>query len=814
VIRDVRDAFRREPWSMAAMVSTLAFGIGASVAVFAICNHILFRPVPGVSSSDRLVRVVVQAQLPADWPGVKPGDPPHIVGLDASPAHIAAAREMPAFSGLAGAVSRSYAIAAGDRGSAEVVRAGLVTRDYFDVLGVRVVAGRVFAPEEYDRPGVALVVVSERLWRQALAGRSDAIGQTIIIAGQPFTVIGVVRDFRGLSRVGSEDFWLPALDAARLDGAPLSGFSNVVARLAGDVSLEAATAQATAAFARAGAIEMRGLVATPIVVPGAVPVSSADATLLSTLSIGGAGAVLLLALACANAGSLVLSRNLARQRELAVRAALGATRAQLFRSLLAELCAVSGLAAMLGLLIANGLVAIVSTLELRGYIALADVSLDWRVAAFAVAVATITVLVAGLAPSILASRADPQIPLRGAGRGVVHSARARQALVVVQLAATFVLLAGAGVLVRSLVELHSVDLGFAPDRLVTVSDRIDPTRVGRTASGARQFHAELQRRLSETAGIEAAAYSGGTQLQGQFGARVAPAAESPLSDPVVVREVSTAYFRTMGIGLVAGRDFAAEEAIRPTLSGHVIVDELLARQVFGDAPAVGRRLWLSPYWLLPGARPSEEVIGVVRATVSRDLRLGPRPTLYVPVGGAVSANYEVRTRLPVDEAAAVIRRVVAEIDPLIPIGAITSTTMEIDQAENEDVILGRLASVFAVMALGLALAGAYAVTACVIVERTREFGIRLALGASPQRVARAVLARSAVHGALGIVIGTAMYLEVSRFLESRVFGIPAADTTTMAIAAGGLLIATMAAAWRPAQRAASVDPALSLRSTT
>jgi putative ABC transport system permease protein len=717
---------------------------------------------------------------------------------------------MPAFDGLAGTTSRSYAVLLQDGADPEVAGVGLVTRGYFNVLGIQSVAGRFFTSIETDTPGTALAIISERLWRSRLNADPAIAGRTIRIAGRPFTLIGVAKGYRGLSRIGSEDLWIPATEGPRLDGYANAGY-KLIGRLAPGVTPEAATSQTTAAFARIGPVEMRGLIGIPRVVPGLVE-SSTDASFAATLGLSAAGAALLLVLACANAAGLLLSRNLARRRDLSVRASLGASRVRLFRGLLVEMGLVSLAAAVGGLVVADAVRSLFSGVKLRGYIPLGDVALDWRVAGCTIAVATATVFVAGGLPSFVASRADPQAGLRDAGRGATPSGRTRHGLVAIQLAVTLALLVCAGVLAQTMAHLHAIDLGFVPEHLLTISERIRPQAAGRDSKASKRFQADLQRRLSETPGIEAAAYSAGTPLEAQNGARVAASADAPLSEPVITGEVSADYFRALGIPLRDGRSFTDAEAGGWALSGRVIVDELLARQLFGTTSVVGRRIWISPYWLMPGVRPSEEIIGVVGSTVSRDLRAGHQPTLYFPVGDATTVNHEVRTSLPTDVAMATIRRVAREVDPLVPVEAITTTAAEIDLREVDDVILSRLAYAFALMALGLALAGAYAITACTVHERTREFGIRVALGASRPAIFTHVLGRVAVTTLLGLGGGIALCAGAERGLASRLFGIPALDPVTIAAASTLLLAATLAAAWLPARTATRVDPSLALRS--
>ena len=787
------------------MVLTLGIGIGASTAVYAVFNHALLRPIPGVAHSDRLVRVEASID--------RPGLAGQTTAIGTPYTHLVAARAMPAFDGLAGFLEPPPTpVLLKHDADVELVDVQVVTRGYFEVLGVRAAAGRLFGPDEYETPGIRLAVISERLWRTRFNASTGVLGDTIQIAGRPFTVVGVTRKFRGLSRTGHDDVWIPwgedALTSSRRTSA-----GTVIGRLAPGISLELATAQVSAAFDQAGPIRSGVTGATLRVVadlPGPSP--RAVANLRTTLWIGVAGAVMLLGLACANAASLLLSRNVKRQRDLGVRAALGASRARLFRGLIYEIGLVSLSATVVGLVVADRIRALVAAFELRGVVPLADVALDWRVALSAIGVAALTVFLAGVLPSVVAARADPQTSLRNASRTASASGRTQQILVAIQLAVSVVLVACASLLAQSMTRLHAMDLGFDPDRLLVVSDSIRPSSVGRDRADAQRFHLELQRRLSEVPGIEAAAYSGGSPLSSATGsARLAASADAPWTDRVAVREVSSDYFRTMRIPILAGRDFTPGEAAGRTLSGQVIIDERLARQLFGPSPPVARRIWMEPGWLLPGARPSAEVIGVVGSIVTRDIRAGHQPIVYVPAGERTTAVHQVRTSMPNDQAIAAWRRIVRNMEPLLFVDRIVTPREQLDEIAVDSVILTRVSYAFAALAVLLALAGAYAVTARTAFERTREFGIRIALGASSIALAWNVLSRAVLTAALGLTAGAAIYVGASRFLESWLFGISARDPLTLAAACVLMTTVMLLAAWLPARRATQVDPLTTLR---
>jgi predicted permease len=443
---------------------------------------------------------------------------------------------------------------------------------------------------------------------------------------------------------------------------------------------------------------------------------------------------------------------------------------------------------------------------------LADVSLDWRVTAYAIGVAVLTVFLAGVLPSIAAARAALLTSLRHASR-TASSGHTRQILVAVQVAVSMVLVTCAGLLAQSMTRLHAIEFGFNPDGLLMVTDSIRPSSVGRRDSDAQRFHLELQRRLSEVPGIEAAAFSGGSPLySGTAFARVLTAADASTGGDTTVREVSAGYFRTMGIPIRTGRDFTPAEAADRMLSGRVIIDELLARQLFGHADAVGRRIWMEPGWLIPGARPSAEVIGVVGSILTRDVRAGHQAVLYVPAGQRETAVHQIRISIPPDQAIAAWRRVVRDMEPLLFVDRIVMPRERLDEIAVDTLILTRVSYAFAVLAGLLALAGAHAVTARTTFERTREFGIRMALGASPRALAGQVLFRALFTAALGLGVGAAIHFGLSGFLNSWLFGISPRDPLTLVAATLLITAMILLGAWLPARRAAAIDPSVSLRS--
>jgi len=789
-VRQAMRAIRTRPWSTATIVFTLALGIGASTAVFAVFNYALFRPVPGIADEGTLVSLRIRPNLQSRSE------------TGATFAHLVAMRDMPAFEGIAAHQPGYYPVRANGTADPRLTRVATVTKGYFQVLGAKAAAGRLFTPEEYETPGTAIAVISEHLWRSVLGGDRDAVGRTILLIDRPFTVVGVVRAFRGLTRVGDEDVWIPMGSSSAPTLREIST-QRMIGRLSADTSLDAAREQAHTAFERVGVIKHGDDIFTAVVFPGLSDgIGLAQSRMRELFWMSAAASGLLLVLACANAASLLISRNMARRRDVALKGALGANRLRLFRELLIETTAIGALSAGAGLAIAAVMTEFFRTFRLASYMPpLTDVSLDWRVSVFAVAVAMITVLLAGGLPSILAARADAESGLRHLARSTARSSRIRQALTVAQVALSLALVAGAAVLGQSLVRLQSVSLGFEPNRLYSIDLR--PGDVGREP--ARPFFDEVERRLSETPGIDAATYAQFHHIGPTSSTDVKLSPDGP-GHKVVVRQVSAPYLRTLGIPLLAGRMLTAAESARPSRSGPVVLDEELARQLFGDTSPLGQTI----YTTFPSLN-RREVIGVAGASSTQTLREGFRASMYAAAGDLRIATLHVRSSLPRSEAIRTIRGIVREVEPRLAADDIKTVGTLIDDLSSEERLLARLALVLAGIALVLAASGIYGAMACSVHERTREFGIRMALGASRPAVGREVLRRAVTIAGLGLCGGFGLYFWVSRFLESRLFAISALDPIMLAGASALLLGAALAAAWLPTRRATRVDPTIALR---
>jgi putative ABC transport system permease protein len=814
--RLARRAIARQPWSTAAIVLILAVGLSASTAAFAVFNHVLFRPIPGIANPDELVTIYFQ---PAGR---------QTTYFSATREALEAFRSAGVFVALGSSSESERLVVPRTGADAELVDVEVVTDGYLEALRVRARAGRLLTPDDFAaRRSVALI--SERWWRSRFGGNPSALGQSISIGGHPVVIAGVVADYRGWGalRIGTIDIWIPADDPPAARGESPAQVFSLVGRLRPGVPIAVAEDQLRARFAPYAAsartvMSVGGLStgpAVPVVYPGLYAIGEertrGAVAEMYPFALGASG--LLLLLACANTANLLLARTVTQARDLALRHAIGAGRWRLARGLLVEASLIAVSAIGLGLAIGRLFVGFAQGEQLfETGPALDEVLLDWRVAVFAVGLGGVTILLYSVAPAFAASQSALPRALAQTHRSTRVSRRLRGGLVCVQLALAMTLLAGAGVLVRSLQNLRHEDLGMQPEGVVAFS-MMNPRRLD--YNGERQFGfvRDTIARLRSAPGIESVAFAQPSPFyRGRVPARVKiePIPQAP--EHAVSRTVVSAdYFSTLGIPLRAGRAFAESEFERThRTEGVGIVNESFARQLFGGGAAVGRRIYVSQAargWELDR---SLDVIGVVGDTrFGSNLRQPGGFVVYEPAGASMSAGaaFFVRSRLAPAETVSTARTTVRSIEPNLPVASAGSLRDEIDRLLPRERMLAFLISSVALLATLLGVAGVHAVIAHTVAERAREFGIRLALGASRAAVSRGVLRSVAGLALAGLAIGLGVFAGVSRLLESHVYGVSTMDPGTLAGVSLLLVIAALAGAWLPARRAMRVDPAAALR---
>jgi putative ABC transport system permease protein len=792
---------RRHAGFAAIVLVTLALGIGANAAIFSVVNAVVLRPLP-YPDGDRLV--VVWGNL--HRPGVEE--------IPASAGEYVDYRDRNhAFEAIAAYDTIGFNLTGS--GEPERVDGAVVSADLFATLGVLPEIGRAFRSAD-ERPGANdVAVISHALWTRRFGADRAIVGRTVAIDGRTVAIVGVMpRRFRFPDDV--TDIWKPMLldaDALSADNRGSHGFT-VVARLKRGVTVDQARSDLDAVAAtfvpqfpgnyRAGFSTAVRRLQDEVV---------GDTGRALFVLVGAVGMVLLIA--CANVANLLLARAASRRKEIALRTALGASRARLVRQLLTEsvLMAIAG--GGLGLLLAWwGIGALVAAAP-DSIPRLREVAIDARVAAFTAIVSLATGVLFGVAPAMQASRLELHDALKEGGRTAAAHGFGGRLLVIAEVAVSIVLLVSAGLLLRSFARLQEVQPGFAADRLLTLRVSLPASRYTTFARGDT-FFADLFAGLQSRPGVRGVAAINSLPFSGFGGSRSfqiegrAPTRPDDTTEEQL-RIVTDGYFAVMGIPLVTGREFAADDSLRARRVA--VVNEAFARKHFGGAAAVGQRVAFerdAPVWY--------EIVGIAGNVKHRGLDAGDRPELYVPYRQPLFAQWTVRPMFVVVrtdgdpiELVSTVRRDVARVDPDQPISDVRTMAERIDRS-----LIGRrfnatLLALFAALALTLAAVGIYGLVAYAVTERTHEIGVRIALGATRTDVVAMVLRQGMVLAVIGAAIGVAASLGVVRLLSGLLFGVSPADPATFAAIPLLLLLVALAACVIPARRATRVDPMSALR---
>ena len=845
VIRNVRLAVRgllKTPGFTAVVVLTLGLGIGANTAIFSLVNDVLLRELP-VRDPGELVlfRNVEGRDGRLSRAGENNGSVDPVTGRNASTSFSLLTFERFRSSGRA--LSRVFAFAPFNRmtllidGQPETSDMGqLVSGDYFEGLGVSAIAGRTLTDAD-DQPSAPPVgVISYRFWERRFNRDLSIIGKTIQVNRVPVTLIGITPPgFAGAMQIGeSVDISLPLSqhgrfqpDRAKNRAEPWYWWIRVMGRLAAGVTAEQARASLEPIFqatAREGWLAGSGRddgtgsrmpeVSTLAADPGGQGENDRRRLYAESLRVLMALVGILLLVACANVANLLLARGSARRREIALRLAIGASRTRIVRQLLGEsvLLAVTGTA--FGTLFAywsRGLLLGLS--QFNGAPAELDLPLDGRVLGFTIAVTAGTALLFGLAPALRATRVDLTAEFQSGGRLLGTRARSRlgQMLMVVQIALSLVLLISAGLFVQTLRNLEQVAAGFNTQGLALF--RIEATPAGYPREAFTMLQARVQERLQQIPGVRAATFSRVPLLAGTRANRrtTIPGYTPPAgaSMNINVNGIAPNFFTAMEIPLVAGRSFTArDDENAPKVA---IVTHAFVRRYFADGNPVGRRI---TFGANPNAPATEvEIVGVARDVKYTTLREAEPVTIYLPAPQMLDgvANYYVRTAGDPAAIGPAIRAAVREIDPTLPVIDLRTQEHQIERRNSQERLFARLSGFFGVAALTLACIGLYGLMSYLVLQRTGEVGLRLALGALPAQVLRMVLRESFALVAVGLVLGLAVAYSLRRFVESMLFGLTGADPLTYAVVAGVLMAVTLLASLRPAHRAARVDPMTALR---
>ncbi len=797
-LQDLRYAVRglkRAPAFAAVAIATLGLGIGATTAVFTVVDRVLLRPLP-FRQPDRLFAL---SYLPSDLPIVIPP------GLT-DRFYMTYRDRQRSFERVA-AYRRAEFTLSGS-GDASRVSGASVAADFWPLLGISPTHGRAFLAEE-DRPDAGrVVVISDRLWRERFSADEHVVGRTITVDGNPYVVIGVTpRDF---SFPSSADLWTPL--ALRLQ-TNNSMFLPVVARMRDGTGIAQARAELDA-LGKAMPRDSRdpGRPKTASLVP-LKQLITGDAE-RSLLLFGGAVALVLL-IAGVNVANLLLMRAASRRHEIALRVSLGASRTRLVRQLLTESVLVAALGGVLGTALAfAGVRALLATAPAGSIPRVDEVHVDARILAFGILASLVCGVIFGLVPALDGARADQRAALSRNGRTVSNPHGVlRSRFVMGEIALAFVLLVGAGLMIRSFARMRAVDTGYDASGVVTMSVDLPAAGYG-TAARIRQFHTAVLERLARLPGARAVGAvsfrpMGATGIIGDFA--VEDGARLPEGYTVAKPTAGPGYFGAMGIRLVRGRDFSpSDDASAP---GVVVISESVARLVWPNQDAVGKRISMKDH---PGPGDWLTIIGVARDIV-QDRALEPQPTVYLPYLQTDALffirrmTYVVRTMPGASNIAPAMRAALRDVDSTIPAQALQSMDASMLDLIAEPLFQMRLLTTFSMLALLLAVIGTYGVLAYDVAERTREIGIRIALGAGARDVRRMIAGRTVWFAVVGIAVGSAGALAGTRLLAKFLFDVRPTDPTTFAGTAVVLMVAALAAGVVPALRATRVDPILALR---
>ena len=814
--QDVRYAvrlLRRNPLFALTATVSLAIGIGANTTIFTIANALLFKPPAGVVDPDRLVDV---------------GRSQNGEGFDNSsyPNYVDIRSRNTVFTDIYAVRFGSEPMSLGGRDGAERIYGALVTTNYFTVLGTQPAVGRVFSREDSTAPGGApLVVLSHQFWRRRFNGDAGIVGQTLALNGRPFSVIGVAPEgFHGTTILGT-DLWAPVTmvgELTRRSSALLTSREGVWllmgARLKPGVTVRQAQAELAnigRALEQAYPRENRGK-GVRVVSSSPIPGNGAPVAAFLSVLMGIVG--LVLAIACANVAGVLLARATARRREIAVRLAIGAGRSRLVRQMLVEATLLFLIGAAAGLALARVMTTLLASM-LPTLPVPVDVSLplDARAIAFTVGLSLVAAVLSGLAPALHGSKWEVLSGLKSDAQGGPERLRLRNAFVVGQVAFSIVLVVAAGLFVRALQRAADIDPGFDPRGIELAA--LDLSLGGYTNETGRVFASELIERVREVPGVQAAALSaivplgaGGLSLGGLSVPGVRPPQGRRYFD-ADWNVVTPGYFAAMKMTLTAGRDFTDRD--RDGAPFVIIVNETAARRWWGTHDVVGRTLLQQDTRQGP---PSDDrmltmtVVGVARDSKYRTLGEEPRPFVYVPI----QQQYMPRTTIVArsthgQRLAADLRKLLASMNPNLPI--VTAQTFD-DYAALGLIPQRVAASVSAslgIVGLLLAAIGIYGVTAYMVTSRTREIGIRMALGAQPRDVVGMVLRQGMALALIGVAIGLVLAAGASRLLGSLLFGVGPADPLAFGGSALVFCLIGLAACYVPARRATEIEATQALR---
>ncbi len=851
LVQDMRYAFRvlrKSPGFTGIAVFTLALGIGMNTAIFSLINAVVFRSLP-VEDPESLVVFQWEAHKNPEIRGYRNFGECKDQDTKAHPAGCSLSlpffKEVQAQTNLFSHVAAYTGIAAFDmagNGPARRVRGEFVSGEYFGTLGVRAAIGRLLVPSDDLLDAPPATVLNYGFWQNAFAGSPSVVGKSIRLNGLSYTIVGVAEPrFKALTLANQYDLWVPLSQQSRAnprwrqveDKMDFWGYT-----LLGRVKTGIQVSQAEAAMS----LLLRNMTLQgdkPIFTSESDPhiklaaaqheLRGSDDETLQPLYVLMLCVGIVLLIACANVAGLLLARAASREREIAVRQALGAKRARLVSQLLVESLTLSAMGGALGLLLAVWGARILLALSFADSSTPPPFSpqIDWRVLAFTAGVSVLTGLVFGMAPAFRGLRVEltPSLKAGETGLSGGHGKRRRfnmgNALVAIQVTLAIVVLATAGLLVRTLTNLKGLDPGFDANNLLLFG--MDPKLAGYKEAQVDALYHDLQERFAALPGVKSVSYSWRPLLGGGLSTTNFRKPGTPLDSKETVEADELAigpnFFATMRIPLLAGRDFSRADFIAaaanspgkpPSVAGPVIVNQLFVRRYFPDKNPLGQIFGNGPAKDGEPANPGLEIIGVVGDAKYNNLRREISPTFYEPNTGG-ETFFELRTAADPTSLIPAVRNTVNHANDSLALFRINTEQQQIDRQVSNERLIAQLSSFFGLLALVLACLGLYGLLSYEVTRRTREIGIRMAVGAQSYNVVRLVLAKAVGLIIAGAAVGIAVALGVTRLLASFLYGVKAGDPITLVAVACLLAVVALAACYIPARRATKVDPLVALR---
>ena len=816
LVQDVRFSVRvllRERAFTATVLVTLAISIGLTSAVFTLVDVLLLRPLP-VRSPENLFNISAPGR-----------------NVDLNPSYYShefyerLRTSGPLFRNLlASSTTVSSGVNLSDGAVTDRVRCELVSGNYFDVLGVGAAAGRILSSQDDQTPGAhPVLVLSYAFWQRRFAGAPDVVGRAVSVNGTSFTVVGVARQgFFGTKPGFGPDIWVPLMMVQPVSGGGISAlgrnqnFLEIIVRLEPHVDVRQAEIMATTVYttwlSEGASSPPQGAQALHLM-PAREGHSLLRAQYRQPLQLLTAAVLLLLLIACANIATLLMSRGTARAREIAVRSAIGATRHRLARQLMTESVSIAVIGGACGWLVC----VYFGRVMLSFLPATAEAwqfSPNRRIFASTFLIAFGSGLVCGLAPVIQLGR-HQAATLRSRGRA--HTTRrwldSRDALTIIQIALTILLVTGAGLFARTLQNLRDGDMGFDRDHVLLAS--IDPAKSGYTRPRTTVFFAELLQRLRFQEAIKAVGLASHGTLSGVLPAGTrfmstqmhADRATEPAPRDLTVYQnvVSPGFFEASGISLVRGRDFADVDRAAGVEVG--ILNEAAARLLFGNDDPIGKGIG-------PGRQgpTNVEVVGVVENAKYLSVREAPLPTVYLPFRDGSPMTLHVKARRDARSALGVVEQELRALDPTLPLFHVQTIEARVDDALRQERLVATLATTLSVSAMLIAAVGLYGLITFSVAQRTREIGIRIAVGAAPRQILSMILGRACVLVAGGIALGLPVALASLRAVASFLYGVTPSQPTILAGVLAIVTVVALSAALIPASRAARTDAWNALRS--